>query len=72
MAAGGGRLWPARWRHCRAWRRPELGEKGEGTKGVLSPTLARAGAQRGGGSAVAGVLEAAAMAMAAVGARGGS
>ena len=26
----------------------ELGEKGEGTKGVLSPTLARAGAQQGG------------------------
>jgi hypothetical protein len=42
------------------------GEKGEGTKGVLSPTLAQAGAQRGGGSAVAGVLEAAEMAVAVV------
>ena len=44
----------------------EEGEKGEGTKGVQFPTLARAGAQRGGGSAVAGVLEAAAMAVVAV------
>ena len=47
-------------------------EKGEGAKGVLSPALVRDGARRGGGSAVAGILEAAAMAMAAVGARGGS
>ena len=51
---------------------PELGEKGEGTKGVLSPTLARAGVQRGGGSAVAGVLEAAAMVVAVLGGWRGS
>ena len=51
---------------------PELGKKGKGGKGVVSPTLARAGAQRGGGSAVAGVLEAAAMAVAVLGVWRGS
>ena len=51
---------------------PELGEKGKGGKGVLSPTLARAGAQRGGGSVVAGVLEAAAMAVVVLGVWRGS
>jgi len=62
-AAGGGGPRPASWRRGGG---QGGGEKQEGTKGVLSPTLARTGAQRGGGSAMAGVLEAAAMVVAAV------
>ena len=39
MAAGGGRLWPAWWRCCRAWRRPELEGKGRGSQGGSIPYL---------------------------------
>ena len=52
MAAGGGRLWPARWWRCRAWRRPELEGKGRGSQGGSIPYLgsgwgaARRGAPR--------------------------
>ena len=52
MAAGGGRLWPARWWRCRAWRQPELEGKGRGSQGGSIPYLgsgwgaARRGAPR--------------------------